>query len=115
MSKLKVGDKCFYLTHLFSEGRKIFFMAEGVISSLINEKHCQIQNNINGNIFKCANVDIMLQTNENVKNDYIRVRTQGRILSHKYTKDVCQGTYADFINFEPRYVGRLDCPTNMNI
>ena len=115
MSTLKVGANCFYLTHLYLEGSKVFFMTEGIISKLVNDTHCHVVNKLNNRAFGCANMDIIPYTIENIKNDYVRVRTQGRILSHKYIKDVRLAYYVEYINFEPKWVGLKDCPTNINI
>ncbi len=115
MKKLSEGSKCFYLTHLFYDGAKVFFMAEGGVSTIIDDRHCHVVNKLNNRAFSCANIDIIPYTTENIKNDYIRVRTQGRILSHKYVKDVGLAYYVDFINFEPKYSGRFDCPAYINI
>ena len=115
MKKLSEGSKCFYLTHLFEGGAKVFFMAEGVVSTTINDRHCHVVNKLNNRAFSCANIDIIPYTTENIKNDYIRVRTQGRILSHKHIKGVGLAYYTDFINYNPKYVGRLDCPAYINI
>lgn len=106
MYRFKVGDTCFYLTHLFLEGSKVFYMAEGVISALIDEKHCYVMNRLSNQVFACVNSNIILQTIENTKNNYIRVRTQGRIMANSYIKPNAYNVYyTDRINFYPKYVG----------
>lgn len=116
MYRFKVGDSCFYLTHLFLEGSKVFYMAKGTISALVDEKHCCVMNRLSNRVFACVNSNIILQTIENTKNNYIRVRTQGRIMANSYIKpNAYNAYYTDRINFCPKYVGLNNCPTNINI